>query len=395
MYDPILNETFGLQNLEPIWWSQNGQEPVWITNQRQGGHSAVLDFPGMDVPFQGMLPEYEYIKYTESIPFNDRSDLAVALLANGSVNFVALYFSEPDKAGHSYGPFSKEMNEMLGICDKTLEYLLDRLEAEDILDKVNIILTADHGMTPVSINKTIYAMDYLNGTAYPYFTVENNPILGIWPNKSEHLDPLYEAMQKAEHVKVYKKEEIPEQYHYKNNVRVPPIVVVADEGWMVVGSRDFKTHYGGVKGMHGYNNSFLSMHPMFIVHGPAFKKGAVSKPFNSVDVYPLMCHLLGIKPRPNNGTLDTVKYLLSVHGTPPSNEEDGSDGRQHSQYFSVGIAFAVVIALLAIVLLTGMCLQQRSYRKEELTYHTLNDGLDTEDEEVFEDGDQMLPNTII
>lgn len=186
MYDPVLNETFVFGNTDPRWWSQSGQEPVWITNQRQGGHSAVLDFPGMDVPFNKMLPDFEYATYNESLPFNDRSDLAVDLLSNGSVNFVALYFSEPDKTGHLSGPFSKEMNETLRRCDANLKYLIDKLEEKNVLSKVNMIVTSDHGMAEVDDKKKIYASEYLNITAHPYFTVENNPVLGIWPNESEY-----------------------------------------------------------------------------------------------------------------------------------------------------------------------------------------------------------------
>ena len=52
------------------------------------------------------------------------------------------------------------------------------------------------------------------------------------------------------------------------------------------------------------------MSPFFIAYGPAFKKGYVSGPFDSVDIYPLMCYILGITPAPNNGSLDNVKHML-------------------------------------------------------------------------------------
>lgn len=63
-------------------------------------------------------------------------------------------------------------------------------------------------------------------------------------------------------------------------------------------------------GEHGYNNSLPSMHPFFIAMGPAFKSGAKVDTFNIVDIYPLMCKLLGLKPAPNNGSLDVVSQLL-------------------------------------------------------------------------------------
>ena len=65
--------------------------------------------------------------------------------------------------------------------------------------------------------------------------------------------------------------------------------------------------------MHGYHPSIRKMSPFFIAHGPAFKRGYVSKPINIVDIYPLMCHLLEVPAAPNNGSLDNVKQML-LHG---------------------------------------------------------------------------------
>lgn len=68
------------------------------------------------------------------------------------------------------------------------------------------------------------------------------------------------------------------------------------------------------KGAHGYDNDLPSMKPIFFARGPNIKAGYKTEPFNSVDIYPLVCDLLGIKPAPNNGTLDTVKSFI-VHNS--------------------------------------------------------------------------------
>ena len=61
---------------------------------------------------------------------------------------------------------------------------------------------------------------------------------------------------------------------------------------------------------HGYRPDVRNMSPFFIASGPAFKKGYIAEPFDSVDIYPLMCHILGLTPAPNNGSLDNVKHML-------------------------------------------------------------------------------------
>ena len=53
-----------------------------------------------------------------------------------------------------------------------------------------------------------------------------------------------------------------------------------------------------------------SMHPFFVAMGPSFKTGYSVETFNTVDLYPLMCLLLGIPAAPNNGSLAVVKTLL-------------------------------------------------------------------------------------
>ena len=65
-------------------------------------------------------------------------------------------------------------------------------------------------------------------------------------------------------------------------------------------------------GNHGFSNDFKSMHPFFIAHGPVFKRGYISEPFNSVDVYPLICKILNIQPAPNNGSLDNIQHILKL-----------------------------------------------------------------------------------
>ena len=64
-------------------------------------------------------------------------------------------------------------------------------------------------------------------------------------------------------------------------------------------------------GHHGYTPSRnTDLYPLFIASGPAFKRGVVSGPIKIVDLYPLMCEVLGIEPAPNNGSLERVQHLL-------------------------------------------------------------------------------------
>lgn len=44
---------------------------------------------------------------------------------------------------------------------------------------------------------------------------------------------IYTALQAAQHMKVYKTNEIPDRYHYKRGKFVSPLTLVADPGWFI------------------------------------------------------------------------------------------------------------------------------------------------------------------
>jgi len=65
-------------------------------------------------------------------------------------------------------------------------------------------------------------------------------------------------------------------------------------------------------GDHGYDNSLPSMHPFLAAAGPSFHRAYRISSLQSVDVYPLMCHLLSVPPQPNNGSLAQARCLLAA-----------------------------------------------------------------------------------
>lgn len=58
------------------------------------------------------------------------------------------------------------------------------------------------------------------------------------------------------------------------------------------------------------------MHPVFVARGPSFRTDYTKASMRSVDLYPLMCSILGIQALPNNGSLMSVRDLLVETFTP-------------------------------------------------------------------------------
>jgi hypothetical protein len=65
-----------------------------------------------------------------------------------------------------------------------------------------------------------------------------------------------------------------------------------------------------VYGVHGYDNRKLPMHPFFLSHGPLFKSSFIADPFENIDLFPLICDIMGISPTPHNGTMAIVQTIL-------------------------------------------------------------------------------------
>jgi predicted AlkP superfamily pyrophosphatase or phosphodiesterase len=120
----------------------------------------------------------------------------------------------------------------------------------------------------------------------------------------------------------WRKADIPARLHYGSNPRIPPIVCLAEVGWMIGTRADAAKHpdlpHSDLpKGQHGYDNADPLMAALFVAHGPAFKRGFVERAaFENVDVYPLLADVLGVAPRPNDGRLSDIADML-VASPPP------------------------------------------------------------------------------
>jgi ectonucleotide pyrophosphatase/phosphodiesterase family protein 5 len=167
MFDPVLNQTFTYtdpksQTIE--WFGQNKRaEPIWATNQRGGdGRRSAAEWIGSNITFNSQ--HILNITYNRATPYKELIDRFVTFFTDASepINFGALYFDEPDHTGHMYGPYSVEMKNKLAELDEVLEYMLNEFEEHDFFDKLNLIITSDHGMEAFSSNTTIFLDSHID-----------------------------------------------------------------------------------------------------------------------------------------------------------------------------------------------------------------------------------------
>jgi predicted AlkP superfamily pyrophosphatase or phosphodiesterase len=317
MRDPHTGRRFSISNRrevqDPMWW---GGEPIWVLLQNAGQPTATMFWPGSEVSLHRQRPTY-WMRYDEAMPGNARVDRVLGWLDLSSAErptLLTLYFEDVDSAAHRFGPDSRNVRDAVSRVDGYLGRLLQGLERRGIHDHVNIVITSDHGLSETSVDRVVVLDDYIDLDDVEIIDI--NPTLGLVPKRGRE-EAVYNALAKAHpRLRVYRKQETPLHWHYRDHLRIPPIVGVADEGWQVLRRATLADRIGrrlfGPAGEHGYDpRDAMSMRGLFVAAGPAFKRGVTIPPFENVSVYNVLTAVLGVKPAPNDGDPSVVKSLLN------------------------------------------------------------------------------------
>ncbi|XP_026717120.1 ectonucleotide pyrophosphatase/phosphodiesterase family member 7-like [Athene cunicularia] len=294
------------------WWD-NGSLPIWITAQRQGLKTGSIYFPGGRAKYQGeevnmKLVEPLLFNYSNETNWRENIDTAMEWFTVHSLDFIALYFGEPDSAGHKFGPESPQRKNMIKQVDRTIGYLRQRIRESGLESTLSLIVTSDHGMETVIKTNEIHIQTVANFT----FKDIQFELLDYGPNgllvpKEGKLEHVYSVLKNAHpNLHVYKKADFPRRFRYANHSRITPLLLYSDPGYVIHGR--YKVQFN--RGEHGFDNEAMAMKTIFRAVGPAFRRGLLVEPFESVHVYALLCELLGITPEPHDGDLAVLRPVL-------------------------------------------------------------------------------------
>lgn len=322
MHDPNLGD-FSLSNRKAgsdgRWWAQG--TPVWETADRHGLKTATLFWPGSEAAIHGYRPDY-WKPFDVNVTPDARVDQVLAWLdlpVSKRPSFLTLYFDAVDHAGHQHGPDSPQVNDKLRETDEALARLVRGLRQRKMFDHINLIVLSDHGMAGVPAQNSI-VMDQL--IALNKVQMVTKGIVASFKPRSSSAEDLAafariekQLEQPQAHMQCWDKTRIPARFAYGKNLRVPQLVCLANIHWRIATSDYLRTHAGRLSlGDHGFDNADPLMRALFVAHGPAFRTGITVPSFPNVDVYPLMMHLLGLPPTPNDGNFDAVKGMLKGQG---------------------------------------------------------------------------------
>ena len=319
MYNASTGEWFivgGSLTNASYWWLG---EPVWSTAQQRGLTSAVLNWPGSDKVIGGRRPNV-WAPYNGSISDSNRVQQLMTWLDEGACTLCMVYFSSVDSAGHQYGPQSPYMDAELAAMDATVGSVVSGLHQRGLWDSVNLLIVSDHGMTSVNTTMTTdnarlrFIESYTNVT--DYMLVHWGTFAHILPTNDTTAQQLYTDLTHIDNCTAYYADAtaIPVAYHYNFSMsaRIQPIVLICDLGITVTNR---VSTLNNEKGAHGYLGTDEGMGAILLLHGAGVDReegvNVTLTGTKSVDVYGLMCKLLGVTAAHNEGDMKQFDRYLN------------------------------------------------------------------------------------
>lgn len=284
-------------------------EPIWVTAELQGMRTASYFFVGSEADIEGVRPTYWH-RYDGTVPDAQRVDTVLSWLRMPDAtrpHLITFYFSDLDDAGHRYGPDSQEVQDAVATVDTQIGRLLDGIDALPEGRNVYVIIVSDHGMLAAPASRA----QPLDLSRYPGVRMmASGPYASLVIDEGgpERGPALRDSIQaELPEAQVWLRQDVPPRFHYSSDPRIGDLVVLAEPGATVVAADAQVGDYF----THGWDNQIPEMGAIFLARGPGIAGGQRIAPFESVNVYPFVAHLLGLTPNAGiDGSLDVLDPIL-------------------------------------------------------------------------------------
>ncbi|MBQ0069007.1 MAG: alkaline phosphatase family protein, partial [Bacteroidales bacterium] len=204
-----------------------GGDPLWLTAKHQGVTSATVYWVGSDVAVQGDHANY-WRDYAQKplLTLPERVHEVIKLLKKPEgkrPHLVMAYFEQPDSYGHEFGPISRPTRRAMEYMDSLMQVLYTGLMELPIAADINFIVTGDHGMTYLSPERVVPIKKYIK-SSWVDEICNDFPTL-IYCKKPEYVDSVMNALKDVDHLRVWRKGQLPEYLQYGNNENMGDVIV--------------------------------------------------------------------------------------------------------------------------------------------------------------------------
>jgi predicted AlkP superfamily pyrophosphatase or phosphodiesterase len=269
-----------------------GGTPLWVLAEQQHMLAASLFWVGSEAAIKGIRPTY-YYNYNEEIPMARRIQIVkdwLSLPEEKRPHLITFYLSEPDHAGHRFGPEAPETAQAVRMVDSVINKLAEAVATTGL--PVNFIFVSDHGMTAVDREHPLATPAAIDPEKF--IIPSSGTMIDLHAKNKADIMPVYEQLKKDEKdYHVYLKTNMPPYLHYgakdDRMSRMGDIFVIPD--WPKV----FSNRKPGA-GYHGFDPKLVKdMQATFFAWGPKIKNNLTVPVFENVEVYPFITDLLRLK----------------------------------------------------------------------------------------------------
>jgi alkaline phosphatase D len=321
-YDKTKNARYGISDASVVtdgtWYTGT---PLWSLAESQGMRAACLFWPGSEAQIAGFRPTY-YARFDSKTEATDavqqaRIDNTVALLKLPEADrphFITIYYDEPDHEGHEYGPDAPETRAAVLKMDGMIGKLKAALDATHL--PVDLVVISDHGM--VKTEGSWITLDQLAD-------LTNFDAVGplLYGKTEEDRVRVYNQLKKASsQFVVYRRKDVPAGLNYNQNPREGDPVVIATGPYAIRAHAPppGKEDRPPTTGMHGLDpHAIPQMKASFFAAGPDIVPGKTVAPFENVNLYPWLAHMLGLTTPKSDGSLNILAGTLRDGGADAGN----------------------------------------------------------------------------
>jgi predicted AlkP superfamily pyrophosphatase or phosphodiesterase len=311
-YDETKQARYGIADSKAVgdgsWYSGT---PLWSLAESQGMRTACFFWPGSEAKIAGFQPTY-YLKFDDKIDDTARIEQVLAWLrlpAADRPHFITLYYSEPDHEGHAFGPDAPETKAAALKVDGLIGKLKAGLDATGL--PIDLVVVSDHGMAKIQ-GGWITLDQFADLTGF-----ENAGTL-LYGKTEEDRVRVYNQLKRASPQFVaYRRKDVPPELNFSQNPREGDPVVIATGPFAIRAHAppEGKPDQPPIGGMHGFDpHGMPEMKASFFAAGPDIVVGKTVAPFENVNLYPWLAHMLGLTAPMTDGSLNVLAGTLRDGG---------------------------------------------------------------------------------
>lgn len=310
--DPARGTRFDARNPltanDASWY---GGTPLWSLAESQGMRAACVAWPACEAKIAGYLATYS-APHSEKLDGEARVRQVLAWLrlpAAERPHFIAVYFSELDRQSRAFGPDAPQARAAVRQLDALVGKLKAGIDASGL--PIDLVVVSDHGMA-----KTEGGWVTLGQFANLAGVDAVGPLL--YGKTEADRQRIYNQLKKASsRFFVFRRSHVPSALGSGENARAgdPEVFATGPYAIRAHGPAAGQADAPPPMGLCGFDPRIVpGMKAVFFVAGPDILQGKTVAPFDNVNLYPWMAHMLGLKIARNDGSLNVLSGTLRDDG---------------------------------------------------------------------------------